>query len=57
MADIKQRDLRPLPDHFPLEEVILNDNVYRRLKAQFDLSFVRDLVAPSYAEGGKSSMD
>ena len=33
------------------------DNFYRRLEARLDLSFVRELVAPLYAKGGRPSVD
>jgi transposase len=33
------------------------DHFYRRLEARLDLSFVRELVAPLYANGGRPSVD
>ena len=35
----------------------LEDNFYRRLEARLDLSFVRELVEPLYAKGGRPSVD
>jgi transposase len=33
------------------------DHFYRRLEARLDLSFVRELVAPLYANGSRPSVD
>ena len=33
------------------------DHFYRRLEARLDLSFVRELVGPLYARGGRPSVD
>jgi transposase len=33
------------------------EHFYRRLEARLDLSFVRELVAPLYANGGRPSVD
>jgi transposase len=33
------------------------DHFYQRLRARLDLSFVRDLVGPLYARGGRPSVD
>ena len=41
---IKERHFRPLPENISLEELVPNDNFYRRLEATLDLSLVRDLV-------------
>jgi hypothetical protein len=41
---IKERHFWPLPENISLEELVPNDNFYRRLEATLDLSFVRDLV-------------
>jgi len=54
---VKMRDFRPLPDEISLEELVPEDNFYRRLEAALDLSFVRELVAPLYARGGRPSVD
>jgi transposase len=53
----KEREFRPLPDNVSLEELVPKDNFYRRLEATLDLSFVRDLVRPLYARGGRPSVD
>src|SRR3712207_5352300 len=57
MMGIKQRNFRPLPRQVSLEELVPKDNFYRRLEAAVDLSFVRELVRPLYAEGGRPSVD
>jgi len=54
---IKERHFRPLPENISLEELVPKDNFYRHLKAQLDLSFVRELVCPLYANGGRPSVD
>jgi len=53
----KERHFRPLPENISLEELVLNDNFYRHLEATLDLSFVRELVCPLYANGGRPSVD
>src|SRR3970040_3114730 len=40
-----------------LEALLPADNFYRRLEANLDLSFVRDLVRDSYGEMGRPSID
>ena len=47
----------PLPRDLSLEELVPKDNFYRRLEARLDLSFVRELVGPLYANGGRPSVD
>jgi transposase len=54
---IKERHFRPLPENISLEELVPNDNFYRHLEAQLDFSFVRELVCPLYANGGRPSVD
>jgi len=54
---IKERHFRPLPKNISLEELVPKDNLYRHLEAQLDLSFVRELVCPLYAKGGRPSVD
>ncbi len=54
---IKERDFRPLPDDLSLEILVPKDNFYRRLEERIDLSFVRELVLPLYANGGRHSID
>jgi hypothetical protein len=40
-----------------LEELVPADPFYRHLDRVLDLSFVRELVAPYYAVGGRPSID
>ncbi len=56
MMGVKKRQFAPLPDH-SLEELVPDGHPYRRLEKTLDLSFVRDLVAPLYAGGGRPSVD
>jgi transposase len=53
----KIRNFSPLPDDLSLEGLGPEDNFYRRLEARLDLSFVRELVGPLYAKGGRPSVD
>ena len=57
MMGIKERNFRPLPDDLSLETLVPKDNFYRRLEERIDLSFVRELVLPLYAKGGRHSID
>jgi transposase len=57
MMGIKQRVFDPLPRQVSLEELVPKDNFYRHLEATLDLSFVRELVRPLYAKGGRPSVD
>jgi transposase len=57
MMGTKIRDFAPLPRDVSLEELVPADHFYRRLEARLDLSFVRELVSPLYAEGGRPSVD
>ena len=52
----KERPFAPL-EHLTLEDLVPADHFYRRLDRMLDLSFVRDLVAPCYAAGGRPSID
>ena len=54
MMGFKDRSFAPLPTDLSLEELVPRDNFYRRLEAELDLSFVRDLVRPLY---GRPSVD
>jgi transposase len=54
---IKERHFRSLPENISLEELVPKDNFYRHLEATLDLSFVRELVCPLYANGGRPSVD
>jgi transposase len=44
-------------EHLSLEELVPQDHFYRHLERVLDLSFVRELVAPYYAAGGRPSID
>jgi transposase len=59
MMGIKNREFAPLPREISLQELELvpTDCFYRDLEKCLDLSFVRELVAPLYASGGRSSVD
>jgi transposase len=56
MMGIKERNFRPLPN-LSLEELVPQDNFYRRLERMLDLSFVRELVKDCYAAEGRPSID
>src|SRR5215204_671859 len=56
MMGIKERDFAPL-ENVSLEELVPQDNFYRRLEDKLDLSFVRELVRDRYASVGRSSVD
>ena len=56
MMGIKERDFAPL-ENVSLEELVPQDNFYRRLEEKLDLSFVRELVRDRYASVGRSSVD
>jgi transposase len=57
MMGIKVREFRPLPYDTSLEELVPTDNFYRDVDKRLDLSFVREMVAPLYARGGRPSVD
>ena len=57
MMGTKIRSFSPLPHDLSLEDLVPQDNFYRRLEARLDLSFVRELVGPLYANGGRPSVD
>jgi transposase len=57
MMGTKFRSFSPLPHDLSLEDLVPRDHFYRRLEARLDLSFVRELVAPLYANGGRPSVD
>ena len=57
MMGTKVRTFSPLPHDLSLDDLVPKDHFYRRLEAQLDLSFVRDLVGPLYAKGGRPSVD
>jgi transposase len=57
MMGTKVRSFCALPHDLSLEDLVPEDHFYRRLQARLDLSFVRKLVAPLYANGGRPSVD
>jgi hypothetical protein len=57
MMGVKQRFFAPIPHDVSLEDFVPRDNLYRRLEEELDLSFVRELVRPLYAKGGRPSVD
>jgi transposase len=57
MMGTKIRSFSPLPYDLSLEDLVPQEHFYRRLQARLDLSFVRELVAPLYAGGGRPSVD
>lgn len=56
MLGIKARVFAPV-EHLTLEELVPRDHFYRHLERVLDLGFVRELVAPYYAAGGRPSVD
>jgi hypothetical protein len=46
MMGTKVRSFAPLPEDLSLEDLVPEDNFYRRLETRLDLSFVRELVGP-----------
>ena len=57
MMGIKQRRFESLPRQISLEDLVPEDNFYRRLEATLDPSFVREMVRPLYARGGRPSVN
>jgi transposase len=57
MMGTKVRTFAQLPEDLSLEDLVPEEHFYRRLEARLDLSFVRDLVEPLYANGGRPSVD
>ena len=57
MMGIKERNFQPLPKDISLEDLVPEDNFYRRLQERLDLSFVRGLVENLYAHSGRPSVD
>ena len=53
----KERNFQPLPEDISLEDLVPEDNFYRRLQEKLDLSFVRELVEDLYAASGRPSVD
>src|SRR6478672_6699542 len=56
MMGSKDRAFAPLVD-VSLEQLVPANHFYRHLHKSLDLSFVRDLVRPYYAAGGRPSVD
>src|SRR5215217_3246055 len=57
MMGTKERNFQPLPKDISLEDLVPEDNFYRRLHQKLDLSFVRELVEDRYAASGRPSVD
>jgi transposase len=57
MMGTKERNFQPLPEDTSLEDLVPEDNFYRRLQQKLDLSFVRELVENLYAASGRPSID
>ncbi len=57
MMGTKIRAFAPLSRNVSLEDLVPEDNFYRRLHKRLDLAFVRELVRPLYAKGGRPSVD
>jgi hypothetical protein len=57
MMGTKERNFQPLPEDISLEDLVAQDNFYRRLQQKLDLSFVRALVEDRYAACGRPSVD
>ena len=56
MMGTKERCFAPLVN-VSLEELVPQDQFYRHLERTLDLSFVREFVEPTYAGGGRPSID
>jgi len=56
MMGIKVRAFAPLVN-VSVEDLVPKDHFYRQLDRTLNLSFVRDLVLPYYAAGGRPSVD
>ncbi len=57
MMGTKERNFQPLPKNISLEDLVPEENFYRRLEEKLDLSFVRELVEDRYAASGRPSVD
>jgi transposase len=57
MMGTKTRSFSPLPRDVSLEDLVPKDHFYRRLEERINLLFVRELVLPLYASGGRHSID
>jgi transposase len=56
MMGSKARHFAPLI-HVSLEELVPPEHFYRHLERSLDLSFVREFVQQTYANGGRPSID
>lgn len=56
MMGSKVREFVPIAN-VSLEALVPSDHFYRHLERSLDLTFVRDLVQPYYAAGGRPSVD
>ncbi len=56
MMGNKAREFAPLVN-VSLEKLVPPDHFYRHLEQSLNLVFVRDLVQPYYAAGGRPSID
>ncbi len=56
MLGTKVREFAPIVN-VSLEDLVPQDHFYRQLERRLDLTFVRDLVQPCYAAGGRPSVD
>jgi transposase len=56
MMGTQQRNFAPLVN-VSLEALVPADNFYRHLQRTLDLSFVREFVQETYAQGGRPSID
>jgi transposase len=56
MMGTKERHFAPLM-HVSLEDLVPTDHFYRHLEQSLDLSFVREFVQQTYANGGRPSID
>jgi transposase len=57
MMGTKERNFPSLPEDISLEDLVPEDNFYRRLQERLDLSFVREMVEDLYAYSGRPSVD
>lgn len=57
MMGIEIREFAPLPREVSLEDLVPTGCFYGDLEKRPDLSFVREMVAPLYAGGGRASVD
>jgi transposase len=56
MMGTKIRAFEPLV-HVSVDDLVPPDHFYRHVERTLDLTFVRDLVRPCYAAGGRPSVD